>query len=156
MTNPPVPAVDCHSHHTTAVVTNLQAAIDFYTKKLGFSPSFMWGDPPRFGGVTLGNVQFFLRKARRIPTDSRSYSTSATCTELCHHKASGVEIAEEMGDREYRIRDYGVRDLDGYHLSFGRSLSVSARRSRSSVWTCRSAWRSGSRRCCMISPSTSG
>jgi hypothetical protein len=40
------------------------------------------------------------------------------------HRANGVEVAEENGDRAYGIRDYVVRDLNGYgyNLSFGQHL----------------------------------
>jgi hypothetical protein len=38
------------------------------------------------------------------------------------HRANGVEVAEENGDRAYGIRDYVVRDLNGYYLSFGQHL----------------------------------
>jgi len=37
-------------------------------------------------------------------------------------RANGVEVAEENGDRAYGIRDYVVRDLNGYYLSFGQHL----------------------------------
>src|SRR5206468_7564932 len=38
------------------------------------------------------------------------------------HRANGVDIAEPPGDREYGIRDYTVRDLHGYYLTFGHHL----------------------------------
>ena len=31
-------------------------------------------------------------------------------------------MAAQIGDREYGIRDYAVRDLNGYHLTFGHNL----------------------------------
>ena len=38
------------------------------------------------------------------------------------HRNNGVEIVQPIGDREYGIRDYSVRDLYGYILSFGHRL----------------------------------
>jgi hypothetical protein len=38
------------------------------------------------------------------------------------HRANGVDVAMEIGDREYGIRDYVVRDLHGYYLTFGHHL----------------------------------
>ena len=35
------------------------------------------------------------------------------------HRANGVEVEEEIDDREYGIRDYAVKDLHGYRLVFG-------------------------------------
>jgi hypothetical protein len=31
------------------------------------------------------------------------------------HRANGVDVVEEIADREYGIRDYKVKDLYGYH-----------------------------------------
>jgi hypothetical protein len=38
------------------------------------------------------------------------------------HRANGVEVVEEIGDRGYGLRDYGVRDLNGYLLAFGHYI----------------------------------
>jgi uncharacterized glyoxalase superfamily protein PhnB len=38
------------------------------------------------------------------------------------HRANGIEIAQEIDDRPYSIRDYAVRDLYGYQLVFGHYL----------------------------------
>jgi len=35
----------------------------------------------------------------------------------------GVEIAQPLGDRPYGLRDYTVRDLHGYRLTFGHRLA---------------------------------
>src|SRR5262249_33506738 len=37
-------------------------------------------------------------------------------------RAGGVTVVEEPGDRLYGLRDYAVRDLDGYRLAFGHRL----------------------------------
>jgi hypothetical protein len=56
------PDVECEMHHTTLVVSDVSAAVDFYTTKLGFWTAFMDGDPPTFAGVNLGHVQLFLEQ----------------------------------------------------------------------------------------------
>jgi catechol 2,3-dioxygenase-like lactoylglutathione lyase family enzyme len=40
------PQIDCERHHTTLFVEDVLAAVDFYTKRLGFGTRFIWGDPP--------------------------------------------------------------------------------------------------------------
>jgi hypothetical protein len=42
------------------------------------------------------------------------------------HRGNGVEIVEGPHDRPYRLRDYTVRDLDGYSLRFGHRLPGAA------------------------------
>jgi hypothetical protein len=38
------------------------------------------------------------------------------------HRANGVEVVEEIGDRAYGLRDYAVKDLNGYVLAFGHYI----------------------------------
>ena len=38
------------------------------------------------------------------------------------HRANGVEVVEQIADREYGIRDYAVKDLYGYRLVFGHPI----------------------------------
>jgi hypothetical protein len=38
------------------------------------------------------------------------------------HRQNGVDIIQPIGDREYELRDYSIRDLHGYVLSFGHRL----------------------------------
>jgi catechol 2,3-dioxygenase-like lactoylglutathione lyase family enzyme len=54
--------VDCEQRHASFAVSDVAAAIEFYTTKLGFRVAFTEGDPPTFAGVNLGDVQIFLRR----------------------------------------------------------------------------------------------
>jgi len=123
MTTPVPPLVECEQVHACLAVGDLAAAIDFYTKKLGFDPAFTWGEPATFAGVNLGKVQIFLQKGTPDPKGC-SVSFIVDDADLLYefHRAGGVEIVAEIDDRAYGIRDYGVRDLDGYHLSFGHHI----------------------------------
>jgi catechol 2,3-dioxygenase-like lactoylglutathione lyase family enzyme len=104
-------------------VDDIPAAIDFYVKKLGFRLAFTDGEPPAFAGVNLGNMQMFLRKGAADPKGCSVYFLVGDADVLYEfHRANGVEISEEIDDRYYGIRDYGVRDQSGYHLSFGHHI----------------------------------
>jgi catechol 2,3-dioxygenase-like lactoylglutathione lyase family enzyme len=48
MSEPPAPEVDCEQQHAALRVSDLRAAVDFYTKTLGFRLGFLWGDPPDY------------------------------------------------------------------------------------------------------------
>ena len=48
------PKVDCDQIHAGLSVTDISEAVEFYTKRLGFTLGFLWGDPPRFAGMNLG------------------------------------------------------------------------------------------------------
>jgi catechol 2,3-dioxygenase-like lactoylglutathione lyase family enzyme len=59
--------VECKQHHPSLFVTDIAAAVAYYTDKLGFSLNFTWGDPPSMAGVTLGKVQIFLERGTPSP-----------------------------------------------------------------------------------------
>ena len=104
-------------------VSDVLAAAEFYTKKLGFKQAFTWGDPPTMAGVNLGRVQIFLEQGTPNPKGCSVYFVVGDADELYEfQRANGVEIVEPPGDRPWGLRDYTVRDLHGYHLVFGHHL----------------------------------
>jgi catechol 2,3-dioxygenase-like lactoylglutathione lyase family enzyme len=124
---PSRPNVDCRQHHPTLSVSDLHAATVFYEQKLGFVIAFTWGDPPTMAGVNLGQVQVFLELGTPCPKGCSIYFVVSDAEALyAFHRAAGVEILQEPGDREWDFRDYTVRDLDGYALTFGQRLAGSA------------------------------
>jgi catechol 2,3-dioxygenase-like lactoylglutathione lyase family enzyme len=117
------PAIDCEKHHTVLAVPDVRAAIDFYVSKLGFSESFVDGDPPGFGGIMLGNVQLFVERGTPNPHGDAMYFVVGNADELLDwHRARGVDVVYPIGDREYQLRDYTVRDLHGNRLTFGQYI----------------------------------
>ncbi|MGH7492107.1 MAG: VOC family protein [bacterium] len=117
------PQVDCERHHTTLYVSDVLAAVDFYTNKLGFSLGFKWGDPPTMAGVNLDQVQVFLEQGTPNPQGCSVYFVVSEADKLHEfHRANGVEIVVPPEDRPYGLRDYTVRDLHGYILNFGQYI----------------------------------
>jgi uncharacterized glyoxalase superfamily protein PhnB len=109
-------------------VGDVRAAVDFYANKLGFIVAFTEGDPPTFAGVNLGDVQMFLTKGSPAPQGCSVYFVVKDADALHEfHRASGVEIVEALRDQSYGLREYTVRDLDGYYLNFGHRLRASSR-----------------------------
>jgi catechol 2,3-dioxygenase-like lactoylglutathione lyase family enzyme len=118
-----VPLVECELHHAILSVSDVAAAVEFYTTRLGFRPGFTDGDPPTFAGVNLGSEQIFLKKGTPAPEGGAVYFVVGDADELYEfHRGNGVDIVVPPGDRPYGLHDYGVRDLDGYALSFGHHL----------------------------------
>ena len=123
MTTPIAPQVECQQQHASFAVSDVAAAVEFYTKKLAFRPGFTWGEPPRFAAVNLGEVQMFLEQGTPNPEGSSVYFVIGNADELYEfQRASGVEVAVPPDDRAYELRDYTVRDLHGYRLTFGHRL----------------------------------
>ena len=117
------PRIECEHHHTGLMVSDLDAATDFYTQKLGFALMFKWGDPPTMAGVNLGNAQIFLELGDPSPKGIYLYFVINDADAFYEfHRNNGVEVIDPIADRPYELRDYTVRDLHGYVLSFGHRL----------------------------------
>ena len=62
-------------------------------------------------GVNLGKAQMFLQKGTPDPKGCAVYLIVGDADQLyAFHRANGVDVAQEIGDREYAIRDYVVRE----------------------------------------------
>ena len=122
MTTPAVPPAECERHHTGIPVRDVRAAVEFYTRKLGFSEGFLWGDPPTMAGVDLGDVRIFLEQGTPNPGGCSMYFDVSSADEFYElHRRNGVDVVVPPGDRPYGMRDYRVRDLHGYNLTFGHT-----------------------------------
>ena len=123
MSIPTPPPIDCERLHPGLAVSDLMAAVEFYSSRLGFTVGFTWGEPPTFAGVNLGEVQVFLSQGTPSPEGCDVFFVVGNADELyAFHRAAGVEVLSEIGDRDYGLRDYTVRDLNGYRLSFGHYI----------------------------------
>lgn len=123
MEPPARPDIDCEQIHPSLSVSDVRAAAEFYSTKLGFTPAFIFGEPPEMAGVNLGDVQLFLERGTPSPGGCSVYFVVGNADELCEfQRANGVEIVTSPGDRPYGLRDYRVRDMDGYTLDFGHRL----------------------------------
>src|SRR5262245_40635363 len=101
------PDVRCEKYHLILAVSDIRAAIDFYTNKLGFWLAFAEGDPPTFAGLNLGSVQMFLERGTPSPQGCSVYFVVGDADALHQfHQSAGVEILETPGDRPYGLRDY--------------------------------------------------
>jgi catechol 2,3-dioxygenase-like lactoylglutathione lyase family enzyme len=104
-------------------VSDVRAAADFYTSKLGFRLGFTWGDPPTIAGVDLGSTQIFLELGTPEPRGCTVYFVVGDADELhAFQRTQGVEVVRPPDDRPWGYRDYTVRDLHGYALVFGHRL----------------------------------
>ena len=115
--------VSVEQYHAILSVANLAEAIDFYSNRLGFEHAFSWGDPPTMAGVNFGDTQIFLQAGTPNPAAAALYYVVADAKSLYEfHRAHGVTVVQEPGDRDWDFHDYTVIDQDGYRLTFGHRL----------------------------------
>ena len=123
MTTLTAPQVECERQHPCLAVSDVRAAAQFYESRLGFSVAFAWGDPPSMAGVNLGQVQVFLEQGTPNPQGCAVYFVVGDADELFEfQRGQGVEVVEQPADRPWGLRDYTVRDLHGYRLTFGHYI----------------------------------
>ena len=123
MDKPKLPQIDCEQLHPILAVNDLAAAINFYTHKLGFILAFGWGDPPTMAGLNLGGVQIFLEQGEPDPKGCSVYFVVSDADALYNfQRQNGVEVISPPEDKQWRLREYTVRDLDGYYLLFGHRI----------------------------------
>ncbi|HEU4552542.1 MAG TPA: glyoxalase superfamily protein [Chitinophaga sp.] len=121
----PIPNIQCRQLFPTLLVKDINAAVEFYTNRLGFSTRFTWGgDPPTYAGMNLGDVTLHLSKGTPFVEGPSEVNFIVNNADQLYefHKANGVEIAATLDDRPYGIRDYAVKDLYGNHLGFGHYI----------------------------------
>jgi catechol 2,3-dioxygenase-like lactoylglutathione lyase family enzyme len=128
--------------HTPVYCTDLDAALDFYTRLLGFEvhddvpmgPEMRWltvRAPGDSHDLLLAGVDHHLPPADRqamselvakgnlavfIQVDDLDKTFEAL-------RAAGAEILQEPTDQPYGVRDAGVRDPSGNHLRLSQPLA---------------------------------
>ena len=106
-------------------VSDLSNSIKFYTKTLGFQLDFAYGEPQFYAGLFKDNVELHLiSKNLRQPAGSGNLSILTSEVDDLYQKLvdSKVEILVPPDDRDYGLRDFSCRDLDGNCLTFGTDI----------------------------------
>jgi ribosomal protein S18 acetylase RimI-like enzyme len=103
-------------------VVDLPETIRFYTEVLGFTSSWMGGDPPEFGAAIWGNVRIMFtvdpELAVRIEGQQIWLDTENVDALYALHVEHGAMIVSAIEDKPWGFREYTVRDPNGYQLRF--------------------------------------
>ena len=106
-------------------VKNIEQSLSFYTESLGFDVSFTWGEPVEYAVIGRGNVKIHLSKR----SDDRSPSDQHTALYIFVHDVDavfdefskkGIATINAPMDHDYKMRDFDLKDPDGYILTFGK------------------------------------
>jgi catechol 2,3-dioxygenase-like lactoylglutathione lyase family enzyme len=109
-------------------VADLEAAVDFYRRRLGFDLAWTWGEPAVRAGVAFHDIEIHLDASGRggPPGPSVAYchvDDVSTYHRQCAER--GVEFALDLGERPWGMIDFRVLDPDGNRLGFGSPSEVS-------------------------------
>lgn len=111
-----------HTSATTFHVSNIDAALAYYTDVLGFYERFRFGD---YAGVECGNVQIHL--SGPMATNKRGvgqgglYIFCDDCDAYYHEIVlKGAKTQAPPKDYEYGMRDFVIEDPDGNLIGIGQ------------------------------------
>ena len=119
------------SHAATILpCSDIERSMAYYRDALGFDINFTW---PLEGPVTYAvlaredaiNIHLTLREDEVSMSGTKAgiyifvHDVNALFEE---YQKSGAEITSALADQDYGMRDFDVRDPDGYQLTFGTGL----------------------------------
>lgn len=109
-------------------VKDIAASVGFYTRLLGFSVAFTYGEPPFYGQVFRDAARLNLRQvdepvvdpARRASEQLLAASIALDAAEplFLEYQNAGVDFAQPLRTEPWGARTFIVRDLDGNLLLF--------------------------------------
>lgn len=109
------------------IVNDPVKARNFYVDKLGFEVSFEWGKPINYLGIKRNDVEIHLNASSNSPKEAGKGIISIFTDEVDNlyknFLEKNVEITIEPADREYGLRDFGIKDPDGNIIYFGCDIS---------------------------------
>ena len=119
-------------HSTVPVIStdDIQKSISYFTKVLGFSPDFEFGDPVVYAGVKSGAAEIYFTydpdlaniiREKQIHPEIFIWLSDAESI-FYKHVANGAEVVESISDRPWGARQYVVKEINGYHLKFAQPL----------------------------------
>jgi catechol 2,3-dioxygenase-like lactoylglutathione lyase family enzyme len=115
-------------------VTNVEQSVDHYEQVLGFRREYVGGAPAEFAIMTRDGFPIMLRRVPASSPISPNEKQGGTWdaffwvlnADALHAElsAKGAEVVYgPVVQQEYQMREFAVRDRDGYVLGFGESLS---------------------------------
>jgi catechol 2,3-dioxygenase-like lactoylglutathione lyase family enzyme len=109
-------------------VRDIAASCDFYSRMLGFSVAFTYGEPPFYGQVFRDNARLNLRQVDDPVVDAKRRDTeqllvaSITLEDakplFLEYQSAGVKFVQSLRSEPWGARTFIVSDPDGNLLLF--------------------------------------
>lgn len=128
-TAPPSQSTRFFRAQTVLLAHNVQKTVAFYVEKLGFRVDFLYGEPPNHAGITRGDwsAQGVTFQIAQVPPEfelgdgAYTYIFVDAKIDVLHEtwKAAGVEIVRAPQTYPWGMREFTIRDPNGYQLHIG-------------------------------------
>jgi uncharacterized glyoxalase superfamily protein PhnB len=103
---------------------DVSGTVRYFEQTLGFEQQWIWGDPPLYAGLKAGSAILYIThdpdtaaaiKERRLAPDIFLWVNQIDQV-YDRHRAKNADIVEELTARPWGVRQYVVREPNGYHL----------------------------------------
>jgi uncharacterized glyoxalase superfamily protein PhnB len=103
-------------------VKDFAKALAYYRDVLGFSGDFVWGNPPYYAVLCLGDAAVHLNA--NAPAATSIVCIFCTGVDALHAELAGrgATIKRAPQDEPYGMREFEVTDADGHCLVFGEPV----------------------------------
>jgi catechol 2,3-dioxygenase-like lactoylglutathione lyase family enzyme len=121
--------------------SDVLGTVRYFEQTLGFRQQWIWGDPPVYAGIRAGGALLYLTHDPELATTIRERRlapdiflwVSDIDSVYAHHRASRADITEELSVRPWGVRQYVVREPNGYRLKVAESQEAEAEEKEESV-----------------------
>lgn len=108
-------------------VLDLKRSTAYYTSVLGLAIDF---EPPGWSFLSRGAFRVMLGECADAPPPGElgdhswyGYVTVGDAAALfSEYQGSGAEIAQQLADKPWGMREFGIRTVDGHRIMFGQEL----------------------------------
>ena len=120
--------IQAYSLQPVLAVPDVRATAEYYRDKLGFEIAFLFGDPPTYGAVSLNEwsatgASIHLSQVGAPPPVGAIalYINVGPGIDALHemYRARGVDMVGEIVQQPWGMREFAIRDCNGYVLRFG-------------------------------------
>jgi hypothetical protein len=101
-----------------------------FERILGFEKQWAWGDPPVYAGVRAGSAMLYISEDAELAAAIRDRQlrpdiflwVEGIDAVYARHRASDAHITDEIADRPWGVRQYVIREPNGYSLKIVESI----------------------------------
>ena len=109
---------------------DVAATIQYFEQTLGFKQQWVWGDPPVYAGIRAGGALLYVThdpnlasaiQDRRLAPDIFLWVSDIESV-YAQHRATNAQITEALSERPWGVRQYVIREPNGYLLKVAESV----------------------------------
>ena len=109
--------------------TDVLATVTWFVRTMGFKQQWIWGEPPVYAGIRSGGAMLYIScdpdmagaiRSRGLMPDVFLWVQDIDQV-YSQHQAAGADIVEPLSERPWGVRQYVVREPNGYRLKIAES-----------------------------------